>query len=426
MRWVRAGNGVRARVLVALASAALVAGCTAGGADAPDPGPSATGSAPAGSAPAPSAPAGSGSAGTGSSAGGASPTAEESPPTPTPTFRVAERIRGFDRPWDLRFLPDGTPLVTERPGRLATVVDGQRRVVAAVPGVVARGEGGLMGLALDPGFEQNRRIYLCYAHGTGGSVVDVRVVRHRLAEGLDGLTRGRPIVTGIPAGAGNRHLGCRLEVGPDGMLWITTGDAVLPRAPQDPRSLAGKVLRATLGGDPAPGNPAGGWDPYVHTLGHRNPQGLSFRPSDGAPFEVEHGTGCDDEINLLSAGGNYGWNPVGRTGGYAEQAPMTSPDVDGAIGAAWSSGCPTIAPSGAEFITDPRWGTWAGQLAVAVLKDQQLLLARIDDDRVTATATRLAGELGRLRTVRNGPDGGLWLTQDASPGALVRVVPGGR
>jgi glucose/arabinose dehydrogenase len=336
---------------------------------------------------------------------------------------MAGSVDGFDRPWDLRFLPDGTPLVTERPGRLATVVEGRRQVVAEVPGVVARGEGGLMGLAIDPRFEDNRRIYLCFAAGSGGTVTDVRVVRFVVSQDLDRLTGAEALVTGIPAGAGNRHLGCRLEVGPDGMLWITTGDAVLPSAPQDPGSRAGKVLRATLDGDPAPNNPGGPWDPYVYTVGHRNAQGLSFRPDDGAAFAVEHGTGCDDEINLLAPGANYGWDPVGPGGRYAEDAPMTSPRIVGAVPAAWSSGCPTIAPSGAEFITGDQWGSWAGRLAVAVLKDEQLLVAAVPGGEVTGSTTALSGELGRLRTVRNGLDGSLWLTVDASPGEVVRIVP---
>lgn len=336
---------------------------------------------------------------------------------------VASRITGFDRPWDLQFLPDGTPLVTERPGRIAAVIDGRRVVVADVPGVLARGEGGLMGLALDPQFPQNRRIYVCYAHGEGGAVSDVRVARFRLAEDLGSLTEPTTIVSGIPAGAGNRHLGCRLAVGPDGLLWITTGDAVQPSAPQDPTSLAGKVLRATLGGDPAPDNPGGAWDPFVYSLGHRNAQGLAFRSSDGAAIAVEHGTGCDDEINLLEPGANYGWDPRGVGDRYVEGAPMTSPDIPGAVSALWSSGCPTVAPSGAEFIAGEQWGQWTGQLAVAVLKDEHLMLTRLDGREVTDTQIELTGELGRLRTVRNAPDGSLWVTVDASPGDLVQVVP---
>lgn len=336
---------------------------------------------------------------------------------------VANGLGGFTTPWDLRFLPDGTPLVTERPGQVTAIRDGKRTVVAVVPDVVAAGEGGLMGMAIDPQFDTNRHIFLCYAAGSEGSVRDVRVVRFRLAEELDALSEPTPLVTGIPAGAGNRHLGCRLEVGPDGMLWITTGDAVQPRAPQDPTSRAGKVLRAQLDGQPAPDNPGGAWDPYVYTLGHRNIQGLSFRPGDGAAFSVEHGTNCDDEINLLRTGANYGWDPVGGDGSYAEDAPMTSPEVDDAQEAVWSSGCPTIAPSGAEFISDEQWGPWSGALAVAVLKDKQLLLVQLEGDSVIRTRIELDGEAGRLRTVRNAPDGSLWLTADASPGAVIRVVP---
>jgi glucose/arabinose dehydrogenase len=405
-------RGLAAAIAAIAGTTLLLAACGARTSDAPE---------------SPDVPAPSASAGLPSGAATTDPTA---PSTDEPAeerdirgVRVTRSIGGFDRPWDLRFLPDGTPLVTERPGRLATVVDGKRAVVATVPGVVARGEGGLMGLALDPAFEANRRIYLCYAAGAGGSVRDVRVVRYRLAESLDGITDARPLVTGIPSGAGNRHLGCRLEVGPDGMLWITAGDAVQPSAPQDPTSRAGKVLRATLSGDPAPDNPGGSWDPYVYTLGHRNVQGLAFRESDSAAFSAEHGTGCDDEINVLKPGANYGWDPVGPGGSYAEGAPMTSPAIADAVPAVWSSGCPTIAPSGAEFITGSQWGMWTGALAVAVLKDQELFLVGLTGSRVADTRTEFEGDLGRLRTVRNGPSGTLWLTEDASPGAVVEVEP---
>jgi glucose/arabinose dehydrogenase len=395
---------LRRRAVPPVLGAALLLGACGGTTDAPVPPTTAT-SAPA---PTPSS---------------APPSSTAPAPPDLEGVEVTTTIGGFDRPWDLRFLPDGTPLVTERPGRLSVITDGRRRVVARVPGVVAAGEGGLMGMAVDPEFESNRRIYLCFAAGSGGTVRDVRVVRYRLAESLGGLSDPKPLVTGIPAGAGNRHLGCRVDFGPDGMLWITTGDAVLPSAPQDGSSLAGKVLRVTPAGRPAPENPKGGWDPYVLTLGHRNIQGLSFRPDDGVAFTVEHGTDCDDEVNLLTPGGNYGWDPVGRGGRYAERAPMTSSEIEGAIGAVWSSGCPTIAPSGAEFITGRQWGRWTGALAVAVLKDQQLFLVELDGDTVAGTRAELVGELGRLRTVRNAPDGSLWVTVDASPGSVARVVP---
>lgn len=414
---------LHARLAVAGALVAL-AGCTsAGPPEGLPPGSAATTAAPgtapgasaSRSAPGPDAP--------GPDSPPAGPTATAATATALPGIRVAGTVEGFDHPWDLRFLPDGTPLLTERAGRVVAVVDGRRHVVAEVPGVLARGEGGLLGLALDPQFAANRRIYLCLVAGTAGAARDVRVVRFRLAADLSGLSRATPVVTGIPAGTGSRHVGCRLEVGPDGMLWVTTGDAVQPQLPQDPTSRAGKVLRATLDGRPAPGNPGGHWDPYVFTIGHRNPQGLAFRPSDGAAFVVEHGTSCDDELNRLQPGGNYGWDPVGPQGRYAEQAAMTDPGIADAIPALWSSGCPTIAPSGAEFITGTPWGPWTGALAIAVLKAQELMLMTLDGDAVTATTTRLAGDLGRLRMVRTGPDGSLWLLEDAGPGAVVRLAP---
>jgi glucose/arabinose dehydrogenase len=230
------------------------------------------------------------------------------------------------------------------------------------------------------------------------------------------------VLGGIPAGAGNRHLGCRLAFGPDGMLWATTGDAVLAGAPQDPTSRAGKVLRMTADGAPAPGNPGGSWDPYVYTRGHRNPQGLAFRPSDGAAFSTEHGTGCDDEVNLLVAGGNYGWNPVGSGGGYDENAPMTSPAIAGARQAVWSSGCPTIAPAGATFVQGAPWGPWSDQLAMAVLKGTRLSFVRIDGSTLRGVDDRLR-DRGRLRAVAPAQGGGLWVAQDASPGSLLRLVP---
>ena len=120
---------------------------------------------------------------------------------------------------------------------------------------------------------------------------------------------------------------------------------------------------------------------------------------------------------------NYGWDPNSTSGSYAEDAPMTSPEIEGAVSPVWASGCPTVAPSGAEFITGSQWGQWKDQMAVAVLKDEELLLVALDGGRVEEVATELEGTLGRLRTVRNAPDGSLWLTTDASPGSLVRVVP---
>ena len=346
--------------------------------------------------------------------------------TTTPTGAVEPmivgRVGGFQRPWDLQFTPDGTALVTERGGTLATVSAGARAVIGTIADVKVGGEGGLLGLAVDPAFTTNRFVYTCMDSITGN---DVRVVRHRVLAGYAGVVEPTPIVTGIAANGGGRHQGCRLEFDPGGDLWITTGDAALSTAPQDRSSLAGKVLRVRSDGTPSSANPAatdptGGWNPLVYTYGHRNVQGLAFRPSDGAAFSVEHGTGCDDEINLLTPGANYGWNPVGSVPGfYDESKPMTAP---GGTAAVWSSGCPTIAPSGATFLTGSAWGDREGQLAVAVLKGSRLVLVDLTGSTVNSIESRITDQ-GRLRTARMGPDGSLWLVQDASPGALIRVGP---
>lgn len=336
------------------------------------------------------------------------------------SVQVVETISGFTRPWDVQFTPDGVALVTERPGTLAALIEGERQVLGEVAGVAPLGEAGLMGLAVDPAFSTNRRIYTCQSTAT-----DVRVVRHRVLPGYTGFTDSTPIVTGIDPGRGDRHHGCRVGFGPDGDLWVTTGDAARGSNPQDAQSLAGKVLRLRADGTPSPtnpgvANPASGWHPLVHTIGHRNIQGLAFRPSDGAVFTAEHGPGCDDEINRIVAGGNYGWNPIGLDGGYNELVPMT---FAGGVTAAWSSGCPTIATSGATFLTGSLWGERQGQLVVATLRDQALHMFDATGSTVGGRERVLWGH-GRLRSVTMGPDSTLWVTTDANNGSLLRVRPG--
>ena len=343
------------------------------------------------------------------------------PSDPTPGGDGAGAVNeygGFQRPWDVQLTPDGVALVTERGGTLAAVVQGQRRVLGPVPGVVAKAEGGLMGMAVDPGYSTNRWIYTCQTTSS-----DVRLVRHRVLPGYTGFTDSTPIVTGIASGAGNRHQGCRPVFGPDGNIWMGTGDAATGSNPQDPTSLAGKVLRFEPDGDPAPGNPGvvdptSGWHPLVLTMGHRNIQGLAFRPSDGAAFSVEHGTTCDDEINLLTAGANYGWDPAGPGGTYDDTRPMT---FEGGTPSAWSSGCPTLATSGAAFL-GPLWGEHQGSLAVATLKGRALHFFRIAGSKVVSSERVLWGH-GRLRSVTSAPDGTLWVTTDADDGAVLQVVP---
>ena len=349
------------------------------------------------------------------------------PGTGAPTLTVAPAVSGLHRPWDLAFAPDGTMLLTERTGPIDAVVGGTVRQLARPADVQAISEGGMMGLAVDPQFASNRRIYTCFLSNASGAL-DVRVVRWQVDAGYTTLTDRTDLLTGIPvntAGQAGRHSGCRTRFGPDGHLWVTTGDAATNWVPQSPTSLGGKVLRITTDGAPAPGNPGGALRPEIYSYGHRNPQGVAFR-ADGSAFSVEHGTGCDDEVNLLAPGANYGWDPVPPGGGttYDESRPMTDlTKFPTARVAVWSSGCPTIAPSGAGFLSGTQWRDWNGSLAVAVLKGTQLRVFTFDAaGAVTAQASGVTDQ-GRLRVAVQGPDGDLFVAQDADPGAILRVHP---
>ena len=335
-----------------------------------------------------------------------------------PRHTVATVASGLDHPWDVGFLPNGTMLVTERPGRLSRIVGGQRRVIVAPADVVAQSEAGMLGLAVDPSFTTNRFVFVCMASNVSG-VNDVRLVRFTLTADGASVTARQDVFTGLPFTTG-RHSGCRPRFGPDGALWVGTGDSARGTVPQDPFSNGGKVLRLNRNGAAAAGNPFG--LPWF-TRGHRNVQGLAFRPSDGMPFEIEHGTSRDDEINVLQVGGNYGWDPIP---GYNESRPMTDrvkfPD---AIPARWSSGFPTIAPSGATFVTGTKWGVWNGALAVAVLKARQLRVFLVDVAGDVRAQHIVLTNRGRLRSVIQGPDGNLYVTTDngGSADVVLRMTP---
>ena len=352
-------------------------------------------------------------------------------PQPT-TLTVTTAVGGLDHPWDIAFLPQGKMIFTERAGRISSWDGSTTRVLAAPTDVRVSGEGGMLGLAIDPNYSSNKFIYTCL----DSTASDVRVVRWKMNSAGTGLTSRKDIVTGIPANPSGRHSGCRPRFGPDGFLWIGTGDAALGMNPQSPTSLGGKVLRVDRNGAPAAGNPGltdpnSPLDDRIYNYGHRNVQGLAFR-ADGTAFSVEHGTDCDDEVNRLVPGGNYGWDPAvpNDPNGYDESKPMTDlVKFPNAVKAVWSSGCPTIAPSGATFLSGSKWSGWDGALAVAVLKDHRLQVFYIDGtagNAVTDIWTAVSTQ-GRLRSAVQGPDGNLYLATDTDTpnGKILEVVPSG-
>jgi aldose sugar dehydrogenase len=290
------------------------------------------------------------------------------------------------------------------------------------------GEGGMMGIAVDPQFATRRLIFVCYSSGAPtGTATDNRVVRYKVNATFNGFTNTRVIIAGMPHndGAAGRHSGCRPRFGPDGNLWIGTGDAAQGANPQNKASLGGKVLRVTRSGNGVAGNkgvdkPSSGWNPRIYTRGHRNVQGLCFRPN-GHAFSVEHGTGVDDELNLLVSGANYGWDPVP---GYNESRPMTDlQKFPKAKVAKWSSG-PTIAPSGCTFLSGVQWETFNGRLAMAVLKNSQVRILTLDSAGSLTAQTTVVDTNTRLRSAVQGPDGNLYLATDVGgTGAIWKVTP---
>lgn len=324
---------------------------------------------------------------------------------PAPTgLKIEEVAGGFQHAWDIGFLPDGSMLITERPGRIKLVKNGKAIPVDIDLGnVQVRGEGGLMGLVIHP---DNQRFTICY-----NTANDVRLVTFR----LDGTkaTKTKDLVTGMPSNPSGRHSGCRPTLAPDGTMFVATGDIAQPRNPQDRTSLGGKVLRIDPEtGEGAAGNPfassSNANERRIYTYGHRNVQGVVFRPGTEQIFSSEHGPDVDDEVNLLEAGANYGWDPSkgGTQNRYDEDVPMTDlqrfPD---AVPAVWSSGSPTEAICQAAF--------WNGKLAVTALKGSKLLLFTLDEAgkvQNVSIPNELNDKYGRLRAARTAPDGSLYIT----------------
>ena len=348
-----------------------------------------------------------------------------------PTITVVELVTGLSIPWGIAFAPDGTMLFTERLGVLSSrLTDGTLQAVTADLGdLFVDAEMGLMGIVVDPEFASNRRFYTCQSYRLNPPPqnpghIEIRVIAWTIDASYTEATRvSDPLVEGIPFG--NRNTGCRLRFGPDGYLWVTTGDAGGETNAQNLTSLAGKVLRVDAStGAAAPGNPFA--PSLVYSYGHRNPQGLTLRPGTRQMWSVEHGPSRDDEINLVVSGANYGWQSAPNT--YDEGVMTDLKQFPDAMEARWSSGANTIATSGGIFLEGDDWGIWEGRLAVASLKNKSLRLFEFDADGVLLSE-HVVGELknayGRLRTPMVGPNGALYVSTSAGGGSdkILLVAP---
>ena len=353
---------------------------------------------------------------------------------PGPELTVTVLVTGLSHPWGIDFTPDGTMLFTQRAGVLnARLADGTvKRVAADLGDLLVDGFAGLQALAVDPDFVTNRRFYTLQGHAGR----EMQVIAWTIDANYDEATRVvDPLVEGMPMGPGPWHSGGRLLFGPEGYLWIATGDGRVVTGAQDLTSLGGKVLRVDpRTGAGAPGNPFGASSP-VYAYGFRNPQGLALRPGTDQMWLVEHGPRHDDEINLLAPGGNYGWDPIPDDGtlafyDYSDEAGVPMTDLakfPSARQARWSSGFPTLATSGAVFLDGPQWGEWEGRLAVATLKTKSLRVFEFTEQGDLASqivVPELDGTQGRLRTPVLGPDGALYIANSNRPGngRILRVA----
>lgn len=342
------------------------------------------------------------------------------------TTRAQDVTNGLEHPWAVAFLPEGRFLVTERPGRMRVVgADGRLGApLAGVPRVVARGQGGLLDVVTDSGFAANRTIYFCYSEpGAGGN--STALASARLAADHARLEDVKVIFSGKPKVDSNMHFGCRIVEARDGTLFLALGERNSRR--QDAQTLDnhhGKVVRVNKDGTVPRDNPFAGRAgalPEIWSYGHRNPQGATLSP-DGGYWLNEHGPQGGDEINLPQPGRNYGWPVItyGENYGGGKMGEGTSkPGLEQPLHY-W---VPSIATSGMAFLTSDRYGAgWRGNLFIGSLKFGYLARLELANGKVAREHKLLEG-IGRVRDVRQGPDGLLYVLTDESNGKLVRLTP---
>jgi glucose/arabinose dehydrogenase len=346
-------------------------------------------------------------------------------PSSAGELRVETVASGLANPWGLAFLPDGRMLVTERAGRLRLVsADGKlSRPLTGVPNVAARGQGGLLDVTLDPKFAENRLVYLSFSEPRSGGN-GTSVARGRLNAAGTGLESTSVIFQQMPTISSNAHFGSRLVFDRTGALFVTVGDRYGQRdQAQNPGNHIGKVIRIRPdGGAPADNPKKPGWAPEIWSIGHRNVQGAALHPETGQLWTAEHGARGGDEVNMPKAGLNYGWPVItfgidysgAKIGEGTAKAGMEQPLFY------WD---PSIAPSGAAFYTGSVWPAWKNSLFVGALAGRMLVRLSTSGGAVTGEERLLANLGERIRDVRQGPDGFLYLLADDANGKVLRVRP---
>ncbi len=338
---------------------------------------------------------------------------------------VASKI---EHPWGMQFLSPDRILVTERPGRIriVTLAGKVSAPIAGVPAVHAEGQGGLLDIALAPDFASSRLVYFSYAEAREEKRNGTTLARARLVEEADsGHLEGVEVIfRQQPSYASDYHFGSRIVFTQDGSLFLTLGERGLAsKEAQNPASYLGKLIRVLPDGKPYGGNPKlPGWRPEIWSMGHRNVQGAALNPVSGKLWTIEHGARGGDEINVPEAGKNYGWPVISygreysgaRIGEGTAKAGMEQPIYY------WD---PSIAPSGAAFYNADMIPEWKGSLFVGALAGQALHRLTLDGERITGEERLLVDLKKRIRDVRQGPDGALYLLTDEQDGQVLRIAP---
>ena len=336
--------------------------------------------------------------------------------------------RNLQNPWGLAFLPDGRMLVTERPGRLRIAdADGSlSEPLQGVPRAAARGQGGLLDVALDPNFAQNRLVYLSFAEDRGEGRAGTSVARGRLSQNGTALEAVQVIFRQEPTHTGNNHWGSRLVFDRDGNLFVTLGDRFdLRNQAQNPANHIGKIVHIKPDGGAAPNNPFLNREdakPEIWSLGHRNLQSAALHPTTGELWTVEHGARGGDEVNIPQKGKNYGWPVISygvdysgaKIGEGTKKTGLEQPVYY------WD---PSIAPSGMAFYTGDKFPAWRGSILVGALAGKLVSRLETNGNRVTGEERMLQNLGERIRDVRQGPDGFVYLLTDSRDGRILRMKP---
>lgn len=345
--------------------------------------------------------------------------------------RLTTVTEGLDRPWGLAFLPDGRMLVTERPGRLR-VVAGDGRLdpapVAGLPRVDAQGQGGLLDVVLHPKYRDNGWIYWSYAQRDAAGNNGTEVARGRLAGGpgawrMEGV---EVIFRMAPKTNAGHHFGARLVFDRDGLLYVTLGDRGEMARAQKLDDHAGKILRLTDDGRPAPGNPFIGdaqAKPEIFSLGNRNVQGAALHPQTGVLWAHEHGPQGGDELNIIRPGVNYGWPTITYGVNYVTGTRIGEGTARAGMAQPVKYWTPSPAISGMAFYDGDRFPKWRGNVLIGALRGQSLIRVRLDGEKFVDDEFMLTGSLPRVRDVRVGPDGLVYLLTDLPNGAILRLEP---